>query len=222
MIFNTNKKIFKIGSCRLNLKDYFNNFEYNYSYSHSTKEVFQWLDILENKINIEDIPYIDFCIQNQDKFDLTKYQKIYQESNILLIEISSLKIVNFKNYYYNLNYFQKEIKQDDKIKEIFNINNQTEEELHKDLLDIQQKVFPKKVIFIGHLLLDFYDLPNFNPIHRSKIDNVLRKVNNSIILSELFKDFNDYKDVFDNDINHLKESSKKIIANKIFDIIFTI
>ena len=67
--------------------------------------------------------------------------------------------------------------------------------------------------------MDFYDLPNFNTINRRQIDNVLRKINNSIILADIFKDSKDYKDVFDNDVNHLKDSSKKFIANKILEII---
>lgn len=218
--------IFKLGSCRMNLKDCFtsNNFEYNYSYSHTSKEVIQWLDILENKINFQDIPFNELCVQNKDKFDIKKYQQIYQQSDILLIEISSLKIVSYNNFYYNLNYFHVEkkqcnIKQYDKI----NINIQSEENLYQDLLKIQQRVFPKKVIFVGHLIMDFYDLPkNINStkfLNRIQIDNVLRKIDYSIILTDVFKDFNDYKDVFDNDVNHLKESSKKIIASKILEII---
>tara|TARA_Y100000389_G_scaffold204918_1_gene260789 strand:- start:8008 stop:8628 length:621 start_codon:yes stop_codon:yes gene_type:complete len=201
----------------MDLKDFFitNNFDYSCKYSHTSKEVIQWLDILENKINFQDIPYINLCIPDKDNFDIIKYQQIYQQSDILLIEISSLKIVSYNNFYYNLDYFYHEIKQDDKIKEIININIQTEENLYQDLLEIQQRVFPKKVIFVGHLLMDFYDLPNFNPVHRLHIDNVLRKINNSIILADIFKD-RDYKDIFDNDANHLKESSKKLIANYIF------
>jgi asparagine synthetase B (glutamine-hydrolysing) len=214
------KNIFKIGCCRMNLKDYFitNNFEYNYSYSHTSKEVLQWLDILENKINFLDIPYIELCIQNKDNFDVTKYQKIYQQSDILLIDISSLKIISYNKFYYNMDYFYREIKQDEKLKEIINKNIQTEEDLYQDLLKIQQKAFPKKVIFVGHLLMDFYDLPEFNSNSREKIDNVLRKMSNFIVLADLFKD-RDYKDIFDNDADHLKESSKKIIANKILEII---
>lgn len=209
----------------MGLKDFFitNNFDYNYKYSHTPKEVIQWLDILENKINFQDITYINLCINDKDNFDVIKYQQIYQQSDILLIEISSLKILSYNNFYYNLDYFYHEIKQDEKIKDIININIQTEENLYQDLLEIQRRVFPKKVIFVGHLLMEFYDLPNFNPIHRRQIDNVLRKINNSIVLTDIFKDRDykdrDYKDIFDNDVNHLKESSKKIIANKILEII---
>jgi len=215
------KNIFKIGSCRMDLKDFFitNNFDYNYRYSHTSKEVIQWLDILENKINFHDIPYINLCVESKDDFDVIKYQQIYQQSDILLIEIASLKIVSYNNnFYYNLNYFSREIKQDEKLQEIINTNIQTEEDLYQDLLKIQQKAFPKKVIFVGHLLMDFYDLPELNSNSRKIIDNVLLKMNNFIILADLFKD-RDYKDIIDNDVNHLKESSKKIIANKILEII---
>ena len=66
--------------------------------------------------------------------------------------------------------------------------------------------------------MDFYDIPNFNTNSREIIDNVLRKINNSIVLADIFKD-RDYKDIFDNDVNHLKESSKKVIADKILGII---
>lgn len=208
------KNIFKIGSCRTNLKDYFiNNFDYNYKYSHSSKEVIQWINIFQNKINFKDIPYIELCINDKDNFDIKKYKQIYQQSDILLIEISSLKIVTYNNFYYNLNYFNKEVEQDDKIKEIININNQSEENLYQDLLEIQQMVFPKKIIFIGHLSLNFYDI-QFSSNHRNIIDNVLRKMSNSIILSDLFKNY-DYKDIIENDINHLNENSKKLISDEI-------
>jgi UDP-N-acetylglucosamine 4-epimerase len=209
---DNDNSIFKIGSCRTNFDNYLKNFYINYSYSHTTKEVLQWLDILDNKLNIENIPYNQLIIPDKKSFDCLSYQKLYKKSNILLIEISSLKIVKYNNTYYNINYYRNF--EDEKIKDKMQITVQNEEDLYKDLLKIEKRIFPKKVIFVGHLNMNFYDLPNFSPDYRIKIDNVLSKINNSIILSTLFKD-KDYKDIFDNDINHLKESSKKIISNKI-------
>ena len=63
--------------------------------------------------------------------------------------------------------------------------------------------------------MNFYDYPNFNTSYRSKIDSILRKIKkNTIVLSDLFKT-QDYKEVFDNDINHFKVNTKKVIANKL-------
>ena len=204
-------RIFKLGSCRMN--NLLPNLINNYTYTHTSKEVIQWLDIYENKICIENVPFIDLIIPQKDKFNLNKFKQIYNNCDTLLIEISSSKLVTYKQFYYNLNYYSRELQNNNPtLKELIKINIQSEDELYNDLLFIKQRLSSKKVIFVGHLLMDFYDLPNFNPIHRRQIDNVLRRINNDvIILYDLFKNEN-YKDIFDNDVNHFKESSKKRIA----------
>ena len=208
--------MFKIGSCRMDLDNYYDNTFYkNIAYTHTSKEVIQWLDILENKLNIKDISFSELVLQNNKIYDLSNSKINFNKSEIILIEISSMKIKTYNNFFYNINYFSNKSKDNQFIKEFINGYIQTEEELYNDLLIIQKRLPNKKIIFVGHLLMNFYDYPNFNTSYRSKIDSILRKIKkNTIVLSDLFKT-QDYKEVFDNDINHYKVNTKKVIANKL-------
>lgn len=209
--------IFKIGSCRTNLEHFFpaGEFKANYKYSHTSKEAIQWINILGGNTDIHNIAYLDMVIPNKEGFDIERYRQLYRESNVLLVEISSLKMLTYGGSYYNLDYFYHESSNNPTLRDIIDISIQKADNLRDDLLEIQRLAGHKRVIFIGHLLMDFYDLPAFNPVHMKIIDEVLRKEPGSIILADLFQDADDYKDVFNGDPNHLRESSKEKIARKI-------
>ena len=196
--------IYKLGSCRSNLL--LDNFIKN-PYTHSTKEVLQWLDILEKKIDINSIPYNNLIIKDNKKINY--YINNYNKSNIIIIEISSLKIGYYNNYYYNIN----------NINEYIKINIQSEDDLYNDLLLIINRLKTKNIIFIGHLILNFYDIPNFNTKYRLIIDKTLQKIStNKIILSDLFKN-KDYKDIFAHDINHFTKETIEIITKYVKNLI---
>lgn len=213
--------IFKIGSCRTSLDDFFpaGVFKSNYTSSHTSKEAIQWINLLNGNVNVEDIDHVDMVVPNKECFDIENYRRLYRESRVLLVEICSLKTLSYGGSYYNLNFFTKKASGDPELKDVVNVSIQSTDNLRDDLLEIQRVTGNKRVIFVGHLLMDFYDLPAFNPVHRKMIDDALREVPGSIVLADLFQDTADYKDVFDGDADHLRERSKHTIARRIEEAI---
>ena len=209
--------IFKIGSCRTSLDAFFpaGAFHSNYALSHTSKEAIQWMKLLQGNMDMCTITHVDMVVHDKERFDIEKYRRLYQESDVLLVEISSLKTLSLDGSYYNLNFFRKKAAGDPELKKAIRVSIQRTDNLRNDLLEIRRLAGHKRVVFIGHLLMDFYDLPGFNPAHRRLIDSVLREEPGSIILADLFREADDYKDIFDGDPNHLRESSKERIARRI-------
>ena len=113
------------------------------------KEVIQLLDILENKLNIKDISFSELVLQNNKICDLSNSKINFNKSEIILIEISSMKIKTYNNFFYNINYFSNKSKDNQFIKEFINGYIQTEEELYNDLLIIQKRLPNKKLSLLA-------------------------------------------------------------------------
>ena len=177
MLHHHSPVIYKIGSCRTSLEAFFpaGAFHSNYALSHTSKEAIQWMKLLQGDMDMRSIAHVDMVIHDKERFDIEKYRRLYQESDVLLVEISSLKTLSFDGSYYNLNFFRKKAACDPELKKAIRVSIQSMDNLCDDLSEIQRLAGQKRVIFIGHLLMDFYDLPGFNPVHRKLIDNVLRK-----------------------------------------------
>ena len=88
-------KVFIFGSCRTNYLQ--TNDKYtvikNHDCIHTTKEVLQYLDFFDNKKNVLEALYPSGIIYNDylDKFDSNYYKKQLEESDFVIIELSSIQ-----------------------------------------------------------------------------------------------------------------------------------
>ena len=214
-------KIFKIGSCRLNYLhfDSIKKIEYINSpyYTHTTKEVIQLLEFLNGKKN--NSVFINSFPKNYEKI-INNNKKLFKESDLVLIEISSIKeLKDINGFYYNAVELGRNYK-NHKIK----INMPSEKELYNDLLKIKELI-KKPVIFQGHINLNFKNIGFIK--NRVIIDDILKRFDNSIILHEVFKNKN-IKDVCiykkntnqkEIDVNHLTVFGYELLYNYLCNIL---
>ena len=209
-------KIFIFGSCRTNYLEKNKNYTVirNHNFTHSTKEVLQYLDFFDNKKNVLEALYPSGIMSNHYKFDSNYYKTQLEKSDIVIIELSSIhSFYDKKNYYYQINHLSK-IKNLDKSEWIDKDNNfhdiLTEEDLYNDMITIQSRI-NKRIIYQGHV--NFY-FDNYEPLknknyvinERQKIDNAILKYDekNSIIYKNVFKNYN-WRNILlsENDLNHI-------------------
>ena len=209
-------KIFIFGSCRTNYLGKNNNYTVirNHDFTHSTKEVLQYLDFFDNKKNVLEALYPSGIMSNHYKFDSNYYKTQLEKSDIVIIELSSIhSFYDKKNYYYQVNRLSK-IKNLDKSEWIDKDNNfhdiLTEEDLYNDMIEIKSRI-NKRIIYQGHI--NFY-FDNYEPLknknyvinERQKIDNAILKYDekNSIIYKNVFKNYN-WRNILlsENDLNHI-------------------
>jgi len=91
------------GSCRLNKINKNNNLNNLINYCHSTKEVIQFIHFLKGKLNISE-PYNKLCFRTAiindtfiDYHDF--YNKLFLDTNIFFVEISSNKKYIHNDFY---------------------------------------------------------------------------------------------------------------------------
>ena len=197
-------KIFIFGSCRTSYLKTNNKYSViiNCDFTHTTKEVLQYLDFFDNKKNVFDALYPSGIIYSDklDKFNSNYYKKQLEESDIVIIELSSTQLYyDIKNYYYQLNRLST-IKKLDKSEWVDKDNNfydiLTEDDLYNDMIEIKSRI-NKPIIYQGHV--NFY-FDNYEPLknknyvinERQKIDNAILKYDekNSIIYKNVFKNYN--------------------------------
>jgi len=146
------------GTCRINGIPNHNNLNNLITYTHSTKEVIQFIKLLKGEIKIPS-PYNRFCfrtgiINNTNIECSNKYNELFNNSNICVIEICSKKKYIHKDFYLHHLAIDKiyghthrtysEIK-DNYVKEI-----QSDEEIENDILEIRKMLYPKKIVIISH------------------------------------------------------------------------
>jgi len=219
-------KVFVFGSCRtsyLKTNDKYTVIK-NHDFIHTTKEVLQYLDFFDNKKNVLEALYPSGIIYNDylDTFNPIYYKKQLEESDIVVIELSSIHLYyDKKNYYYQLNRLSK-IKNLDKSEWIDKDNNfhylLKEEDLYDDMITIQSRI-NKPIIYQGHV--NFY-FDNYEPLkqknyvinERQIIDNAILKYNQnkSIIYKNVFTNYN-WRDILlsENDLNHLNSFAINIL-----------
>ena len=227
-------KIFVFGSCRTNyLKT---NDKYtvirNHDFTHSTKEVLQYLDFFDNKKNVLEALYPSGIIYTDylDKFDSNYYKKQLEESDIVIIELSSIQsYYDKKKYYYQLDRISK-IKNLSKSEWVDKDNNfhevLQEEDLYNDMITIQSRI-NKPIIYQGHV--NFY-FDNYEPLknknyvinERQIIDNAIIKYNYkySIIYKDVFTNYN-WRDILlsENDLYHLNSIGMDVLKEYVEKII---
>ena len=228
--------IFLIGSCRIGFSATDKKFIKNWDLTHTTKEVLAYLDIFDGKITKEDYPNIESlmlvikkqaCKIPEFEFDYILYSNRLNKSDIVLIEISSLKIYHKNGFIYQLNRAKKNNFSTD-------IHIQTEAEFIEDIKEIERRI-NKPIIFIGHVDLDFSDNINIKSKLniegrieiRGYLDSLIRKhCKNHIICSDVFKDIH-YTGIIDiqhdlNDTSHLTEYASTLLLQDISEKIKTL
>lgn len=155
------------GTCRLNNIRNHNNLNNLINYTHSTKEVIQFIKFLKGEIGIPR-PYNKLCFRTaicENKFinynDI--YNKLFTNTNIFIIEICSIKKYMHNGYYmhhlpfdklwhkldnYNHKYFIEHTPRN--ILDNYVVEKQSDEEIENDILEIQQMLYPKKIIIVSH------------------------------------------------------------------------
>lgn len=155
------------GTCRLNNISNNNNLNNLINYSHSTKEVIQFINFLKGELSIPN-PYNKLCFRTaicDNKFiDYNDaYNKLFVDTDIFIIEICSNKKYIHNGYYMHHLPFDKLWHKFDNYKHTYFIDNvpknvlnnfviekQSDEEIEHDIIEIQKMLYPKKIIIVSH------------------------------------------------------------------------
>jgi hypothetical protein len=147
------------GTCRLNNVYNHNNLNNLINYSHSTKEVIQFINFLKGELIIPN-PYNKLCfrsaIRDNKCIDYNDtYNKLFIDTDIFIIEICSNKKYIHNNFYLHHLCVDKRFSDCNKntppeILNNFIIEKQSDEEIENDILEIQKMLYPKKIIIVSH------------------------------------------------------------------------
>jgi hypothetical protein len=147
------------GTCRLDRISNHNNLNNLINYSHSTKEVIQFINFLKGELNIPN-PYNKLCFrtaicQNTNINYDDSYTKAFDDTDIFIIEICSTKKFIHNDFY--LHHLCVDTRWPEFNNrgpaEILNnviIERQSDEEIENDILEIQKMLYPKKIIIVSH------------------------------------------------------------------------
>ena len=148
------------GTCRINNINYNNNLNNLLNYSHSTKEVIQFIKFLKGELNFPE-PYNKLCFRTaicEDKYiDYDNiYNKLFLDTHIFIIEICSNKKYIHNNFYLHHLCVDERFKGSGfdatplEILNNFTIEKQSDEEIENDILEIQKMLHPKIIIIVSH------------------------------------------------------------------------
>jgi hypothetical protein len=147
------------GTCRLNNIYNHNNLNNLISYTHSTKEVIQFINFLKGELSIPE-PYNKLCFRSaicENKFiDYNDtYNKLFIDTDIFIMEICSNKKYIHNDFYLHHLCVDKRFSwynnnTPDYILNNFIILKQSDEEIENDILEIQKMLYPKKIIIVSH------------------------------------------------------------------------
>jgi hypothetical protein len=147
------------GTCRLDKVCNRNDLNNLINYTHSTKEVIQFIHFLKGELILPN-PYNKLCFRtaichnkNIDCNDI--YNKLFLDTDIFIIEICSKKKYIHNNFYLHHLCVDKRfsnfnIHTPSEIMDNFTIENQSDEEIENDILKIKEMLYPKKVIIVSH------------------------------------------------------------------------
>lgn len=147
------------GTCRLNNIHNHNGLNNLINYSHSTKEVIQFINFLKGELSIPN-PYNKLCFRTaicDNKFiDYNDtYNKLFINTDIFIIEICSNKKYIHNGFFLHHLCVDKRFSDynNNTPHEILNnfiIEKQSDEEIENDILEIQKMLYPKKIIIVSH------------------------------------------------------------------------
>lgn len=147
------------GTCRLNSISNHNNLNNLINYSHSTKEVIQYINYLKGDLYIPE-PYNKICFrtgicENKCIPHTSLYYQKFMDTELCIIEICSTKKYIHNDWY--LHHLSVDPRIDDHrhktprdILDNFRIEHQSDSEIESDILQIQQMLYPKKIIIVSH------------------------------------------------------------------------
>ena len=147
------------GTCRLNNIHNHNGLNNLINYSHSTKEIIQFINFLKGELSIPN-PYNKLCFRTaicDNKFiDYNDtYNKLFINTDIFIIEICSNKKYIHNGFFLHHLCVDKRFSDYNKntpheILNNFIIEKQSDEEIENDILEIQKMLYPKKIIIVSH------------------------------------------------------------------------
>ncbi len=174
-------KVTLLGSCRLLcVKDYFSctDIDDNTTYVHSTKEIIQLINFITHRIEIP--THINrHCfragiLKQKEILHSEELEKQYRDTDLFVVEISSMKKYCYENYYLHhlsadkrLHYY---LDTPSDIISKITIEYQDKKEVEKDLAEIIKLLHPKKVLVVSHINA---------LINKSRLYYRLRKINKS-------------------------------------------
>ena len=197
-----------LGSCRQNsIRNVFsvNNIQEKLNYCHNTKEIIQTLKLCKNIINFDvNVQLLSLRTSILQKSEIN-FEKIYEEynnSNLIVIEIASLKchelIINNEIIQcHHIAYDKPELyNYPQNISNIIKLRKQTEEEIEEDIKQIMELVFPKKILIVTHFATDInssrYKLINI-------VENICKKYNITYINPNILLEKYNVNELFGND-----------------------
>ena len=200
------------GTCRLNKVNNHNKLNTLVNYTHSTKEVIQFIKFLKGELIIP-MPYNKLCFRTgicENKYinynDV--YNKLFIDTDIFIIEICSNKKYMHNDFYLHHLCVDKRFESNNNItpSEIldnFIIEKQSDEEIENDILEIQKMLYPKKIIIVSQ----YNSKQNDEYIHSRNhlinlLDNICKKndipfVNPTSVLSNFTQE-----QVMSNNLGH--------------------
>lgn len=200
------------GSCRINNISNNNNLNKLLNYTHSTKEVIQLIKFLKGELVIPE-PYNKLCFRTaitENKFIYYKdtYNKLFVDTDTFIIEICSNKKYTYNNFYLHHLCVDKRFSNWNKNTPIEILNNfiiekQSDEEIENDILEIQKKLYPKKIIIVSH-----YNVKKDGQYINSRnylinlLDNICKKYNITFINPTIILSSYNQEQVIDNDLGH--------------------
>jgi hypothetical protein len=186
----------------------------NVSAGHTTKEFLQCIALYKNEISASSIVRPELTTLPLNTLSINKMATAMNNSDYIIIEISSLKIYTENNTYY----FSNSVKG----QETINSYIQSEEEFAQDIQLINSK-FTKPVLYIGHIDLNFYDVPGSRGYipQRTLIDTYIKKYcTNYLCFKDIF-DNSDYKMVCE-DPHHLNNYGVSLLYASVVEKLATI
>ena len=187
------------GTCRLRKIDHHNDLHNLITYSHSTKEVIQLITFLKGELVIP-FPYNQLCFRTALRKDKCidyndTYHTLFVDSDLFIIEICSMKKYIHNTFYLHHLCVDKRFSEHHQhtpadIAQNHTIETQTDEEIERDILEIQRLLSPKKIIIVSHYnsMLDGEYIPSRNHLIQL-LDRICKKyeipfINPTVVLSK--------------------------------------
>ena len=211
------------GTCRINKIDNHNELNNIITYTHSTKEVIQFIKFLKGELSIPN-PYNKLCFRSaiyENKYInyIEIYNKIFVNTDIFIIEICSKKKYIHNNFYlHHLCVDKKSSYLSDKtpceILDNYIIEKQSDAEIENDILEIQKMLYPKKIVIVSHYNSkqngEHFDSRNHLI---NLLDNICKKydipfINPTIVLSNYTQE-----DIMRDDLTHYTDNGIILFSN---------
>jgi hypothetical protein len=197
-------------------------FQKNYDLTYASREIFTYLDLFSAIKSFEDIPYRECLMYNPQDFNLKLYTDYFNSADVVIIELSTLRVSEFNGIYYQCN------RSAGHPNSPIVTRHQSLQELADDIKLLEKRI-GKPVIFFSHINSNFYDIQGLGGYinERTVLEDCMEKYcKNYINLTKLFWGV-DYKKVFSTkfgqkDTHHITNDTKKIIWERIKEKIIEI